>query len=240
MLTHYGYTEKFTVEHSHSSSTAITFQVTLKNIKSTPSSTIILNVYEQDLEKGKENLKKIGNIYLKHPFKECYTIEDLSPLTNYKMNFFLTVEQNTYHSTLFAHTEGDPNKPKKFKHAHDPKGILEQTSKAFSRTEDLLYKYTEAKSTNLPIYNNDKDLKKNILDARAAKQYKDYQSQGYKFAKPKANFETRKKRVWLVANGLEVFDEVYDLVNKGKGHNVLEGDWFMGPFYSYDPNVKKK
>lgn len=240
MLSHHGYTEQFRVEHKQSFSTSLTFEVILEGIKPTPSSTIILNIYKQDIENGKENVKKIGNIYLKYPFKEYYTIEDLSPLQNYKINFFLTVDQNTYHATLFANTINDPNKPKKFKYTHDPQGILQKSNKAFSCTEDLLFKYTEAKSTNLKIYNNEKDLKKNILDARAAKEYKDYQSSGYKFAKPKSNFETRKKRIWLVANGLEIYDEVYDLVKRGKGYNVLEGDWFMGPFYSYDKNVKKQ
>jgi len=233
-------TEQFKVEQVDSTPTTITFKVELQNIKSDSSATIILNVYQQDHSQGKENLKKMGNIYLKHPFKEHYTIEDLSALTTYKMNFFLTVKQSTYHATVFANTVSDPKNPKKFKAFENSKEIL-QNKKAegpFSKTESLLYKYTDAKSTNLPIYKNDKDLKKNILDARSAKQWQDYQSSGYKFARPKENFEQRKKRMWLVANGFEIFDEVNDLV-KEKGFNVMHGDWFMGPFYSYDHNFKK-
>ncbi len=235
-----GSTGQFQVHHVHSSPNSLTFQLNFGNIKLDPKSNIIINIYEQDLTKEKENLTKLGNIYLNYPYKESYTIEDLNPLTNHKINFFLTVNKETYHAVFLANTLNDPLKPKKFKQFEDPKEMLEKNKAPFSRTEDLLFKYTEAKSTNLPIYNGKKDLKKNIMDARSAIEYKEYKNSGYKFAKPKANFETRKKRTFLVASGLEIFDEVCDLVNTEKGFNILEGDWFMGPFYSYDHNVKFK
>ena len=239
-MLHYGSLAQFLVEQIYSTSTSITFQLSFGNIKLDPSSNITLNIYEQEYLKDKENLTKLGNIYLNYPFKECYTLEDLSPLTNHKMNFFLTVGKDTYHATLFANTLNDPNKPKKFKKNEEREEEIQKKKAPFSHTEDLLYKYTEAKSTNLPIYNDAKDLRKNIMDARSAKQWKEYQNSGFKFAKPKINFETRKKRTFLVASGYEIFDEVCDLVNTEKGFNIMEGDWFMGPFYSYDHNVKFK
>ena len=231
------FTENFRVEHVHSSPNAITIRILMKNIELSSSSNIILNIYKQKHNYDKENYEKLGNVYLKYPFKEHYTLEDLTPLTTYKINFFLTAKQNTYHVSFFGNTTNDPNKSKVFKKTEERNENPQKSKKVFSKTEDLLYKYTEAKSTNLPIYTGQKDLKKNILDARSAKQWKDYQSSGYKFARPKENFETRKKRVWLVANGFEIFDQVQSLVDKGKGFNPMEGDWFMGPFYSYDYNV---
>jgi len=243
---HNSHPGQFNIEHVASTPYSLTLKVTLHEIQLDSASTIILNIYEQDHVLGKENLKKIGNVYLNYPFKELYTIEDLIPLTNYKMNFFLTIKQSTYHSTVFANTKNDPQKPKDFKALADSSAAAIGSNgtgdkkKVLSRTEELLYKYTEAKSTNLPIYRDSKDLKKNILDARSAKEWKEYQSSGFKFAKPKKNFETRKKRIWLVASGFEVFDQVADIVKREKGFNVMEGDWFMGPFYSYDYNHKKK
>lgn len=238
-MLHQSSSPQFLVEQIYSTPTSITLQLSFGNIKLDSSSNITVNIYEQEFAKDKENLTKLGNIYLTYPFKECYTIEDLTPLTNHKMNFFLTVGQNTYHSILFANTLNDPNKPKKFKKVEEPEDLKAKKA-AFCKTEDLLYKYAEAKSMNLPIYNDAKDLKKNIMDARSTKQWKEYQNSGYKFAKPKSNFETRKKRTFLVASGYEIFDEVCDLVNREKGFNIMEGDWFMGPFYSYDRNVKFK
>lgn len=230
---------QFRVQHVESTPRSIMIKVTINDVPLDPASTIILNIYESDHGQNKENLKKVGNVYLKYPFKEFYTFEDLSPLTNYKMNFFLTAGGNTYHSTLFANTKNDPNNPKQFKPVPGSKAD-DKKKKVLSNTEEILYKYTEAKSTNLPIYRDGKDLKKNILDARNAKEWKEYQSSGFKFARPKKNCEQRKKRMWLVSSGFEVFDQVAGIMNREKGHNVMEGDWFMGPFYSYDHNSKKK
>lgn len=231
------YIGQFQVDHVYSTPDTVMLKTNFGTILLDPSANIIVNIHEHEHAKGEEKLTKLGNIYINYPFKEYYTIDDLNPLTNHKISFFLTVGKNTYHTTVFANTLNDPKKPKKFKSIEDPK---EKQKGAFSKTEDLLYKYTEAKSTNLPIYKDSKDLKKNIMDARRAKEWKEYQNSGYKFAKPKANFETRKKRTWLVANGFEIFDQVCDMVNKEKGFNIMEGDWFMGPFYSYDQNVKLK
>ena len=44
----------------------------------------------------------------------------------------------------------------------------------------------------------------------------------------------------LVANGMQAFDDVYGISDKEKGFRILDGDWFMGPFYSYNNNLNRK
>ncbi len=235
----------FDVSYVDSTADAIIFSVSFINIQPDPSSTIIVNVYKQHLfEEAKaerDKLEKVGNLILKYPFKELYTLEDLQPGTSYRLNFFLTIKKDTYSAVLFASTLSDPTKiAKKVSRAILEDEIKKADKKQLSVTENLLYTYTHMRDANLGVFENKKDLKKNILDARHSEKWKDYQINGYKFARPKFNRDLRRKRMWLVANGMEVFEDVYGLVDTEKGFRILEGDWFMGPFYSYNNNLSKK
>jgi hypothetical protein len=235
----------FEVKHVDSTADAIIFSVHFNNIESDPSSTIIVNVYKQHiLEENKtdrEKLEKVGNLILKQPFKELYTLEDLASNTNYRLNFFLTIKNDTYSAILFANTLSDPTKRAvKIKKAVLEAEIKKAEKNQLSVTENLLYTYTYMKDANLGIFDDKKDLKKHVLDARHSQKWRDYQQSGYKFARPKSNRDIRRKRMWLVANGMEVFEDVYGLVNQEKGFRILEGDWFMGPFYSYNHNLERK
>lgn len=234
---------KFYAEHLGSTTDSIVFKVHFNGIEPDIDSNIIINVYKQIIKESlsEQQFAKVGNLSLKYPIKDCYTLEDLSSGSNFRLNFFLTHGKDTYNTLLFANTLTDEKLEKKDKRAELEEDIKQSEKNKFSVTENLLYTYTDMKCSGLGVFNDTKDLKKNIIDARYSKKWKDYQNEGLKFSRPKYNRDTRKKRMWLIMNGMEVFEEVYGLVkNEEPGKKIMEGDWFMGPFYSYNNNLEKK
>lgn len=102
--------KRFKVEHVESTRDTLFFTIILENIRPDESSTIILNIYrDYPLEKEKKP-KKLGNSFIKYPFKELYSMDKLPSGASFKLNFFLTVKNDAYCCTIFVNTLTDPTK----------------------------------------------------------------------------------------------------------------------------------
>lgn len=236
----FSFKPKFNVELVGTTENAIVFSFVFNGIIPNEKTNIIVNVYRETIRDQQTEFKKAGNLYIENPVKEYYTLEDLMSGTTFRLNFFLTHGGDTYNAVLFANTNTGKDQKKSTRKTGLKQDEEEAKKEHLSITENLLYTYTNMKCSHLGAFKDDKDVKRSILEARHSRKWKDYQTDGYKYAKPKFNRETRKKRMWLVMNGMEVFEDVYGIVNAEKGFRVLEGDWFMGPFYGYNNNMEKK
>ena len=96
------------------------------------------------------------------------------------------------------------------------------------------------------IFDDDKEVKKEIFRGRKYEGINKYMNSNYKFCKPRFKKKERRKRVWIMSQAVDMYDDAYGYKkNKApKGMNFMKNDWFMGPFYSYNQNfengVKKK
>ena len=237
-------TDKFKVTFEDSTTDTVTLNVKITDINIDMSSTIIVNIYKAQSASNDKSLsatgleyKKYGNVLLQAPFDEAYTFEDLEPESTYKFNLFLTTRTETYLAIVVCGTKIDVNR--KTKTVKSSSTLLKEPDSHLSKTEKLLFHYANVQNHGLGIYDGRKDIHKSILDARVSNKWDNYTNSNYKFCKPKFNRELRKKRTWLVAQGIELYDDIYGMRNNPPGLKMLENDWFMGPFYSYDPNFEK-
>lgn len=109
-----------------------------------------------------------------------------------------------------------------------------------SQSEKILTNISIQNKLSTFLYDKPKkeEIKKEILKARKTKDLRSFINSDYKFSKPKILSETRKKRVLLVADGIKMFDEIFDFKKEELKKEALKNNWFMGPFYVYDFNKK--
>ena len=237
--------DKFSAAFEDSTPDTITLNFTIRSITTDVNSTMIVNIYKaEDAASNDRNTatfgsdyKKFGNVLLQAPFNEAYTFEGLEPESNYKFNCYLTTRTETYFAIAICGTKIDLNR--KTKTVKMGSTLIKEPDSELSKTEKLLFHYANAQNHGLGIFDNRKDIHKNILDARIAKKWDKYANSDFKVARPPFNRDLRRKRMWLVAQGIELYEDIYGMRDNPPGLRMLENDWFMGPFYSYDPNFEK-
>lgn len=114
-------------------------------------------------------------------------------------------------------------------------------------SEDLIYKVALAQQVNENAFKSEKEILKKVMDARKSSSTTDFIHESSKFGRPTKNREERMKRTLLVAQAIQVADQIYghrealesaSTTSQSRGEGMVFGknDWFMGPFYSYDKN----
>ncbi|CAD8106274.1 unnamed protein product [Paramecium primaurelia] len=103
-----------------------------------------------------------------------------------------------------------------------------------SNSEQQLVEVIAAENEGINIFQSKQEIKSMIQRARNNSSAKGFIYSEYKINKPPELKQERLKRIWMISKGQEFFDEVYGNIDPGL--QFLKNDWFMGPFYSYDPN----
>ena len=164
----------------------------------------------------------------------------------HEVKIFLENGTETYHAIFTAATL--PKLGKEFHPVYDqvPELKVPKRQKGICKSEYLLYLKTKASNIGLNIFDDEDEVKKEVMGARKYRGLSKYMNSDYKFCKPGFLKKSRRKRVWIMSQAIDMFDDAYGY-KRGrapKGLNLLENDWFMGPFYSYNQNfeegVKKK
>lgn len=194
------------------------------------SSQISLTIFKSHFfYRKKPTLQKMENIQIKSPFPSHLKLEGLDPETHYKLEFILTnntekIVKNLHISTLHDENESLDSIITKRNLKVENLPII----KGMSYSEIALKMFSESKELN-------KDKKIGVLNARKCKTINSFINSGYKFSKPKELREIRKKRVVLVAESMELFEDIYKIK---KEENQFKNGWFMGPFYVDNKNFK--
>lgn len=241
--------DKFRVTFSEATADEVTliFRIA-EELRTDTSASIIVNIYKAELSSKEENpsvssteYKKFGNVVLPAPFEDAYAFENLDPESNYKFNCYLTTRSDTHFAIVVAGTKIDLNRKKKTVNQRKlgTTAAVKEDDSQLTNSEKLLFHFANVQNHGLRIFKDRKDIHKNILDARIANKWNNFANSNYKVCKPIATHDLRKKRMWLVAQGLELYEDVYGIRDAEAGSKLLQNDWFMGPFYSYDPNFDK-
>ena len=209
------------------------------------SSEIIITIYknhrfQRSSLNEREALQKIDKLKLKFPFPKNVKFDELEPETLYKFNFILKVNDENYEQNLHAstlHKENETVDDIVNKKRYEVNSLPQ--IKGMSLSEIALKIFAENKAGTPDEISKRKEIKSNILNARKTKDINCFINSDYKFCKPKELSQLRKKRIVMIAESMELFDDIYEITKKNKDLGLLKNEWFMGPFYMYDHNFKK-
>ncbi|CAK66327.1 unnamed protein product (macronuclear) [Paramecium tetraurelia] len=202
--------------------TCITVSIEINPNKYKKKCILYIIVYQQQ--------RKISTHQILQPFPNEYTIRQLKHQSMYTLKIRLEHGQENLLQTLHCNTKSDANVviASVQQHSHlirDP---------VSSNSEQQLVDVIAAENEGINIFENRQEIKSMIQKARNNSSAKGFIYSEYKVNKPPELKQERLKRIWMISKGQEFFDEVYG--NIDPGFQFLKNDWFMGPFYSYDPN----
>jgi len=115
-----------------------------------------------------------------------------------------------------------------------PELKLPSKQKGISKSEYLLYLKTKASIVTNSFFPDDKEVRKEIMRGRKYRGLQKFMNSDFKFAKPPFLKQSRKQRVWIMSQAVDLYDNIYS--SKKTNGKFLKNDWFMGPFYSYNKN----
>ncbi|KAL4474927.1 hypothetical protein ABPG74_001623 [Tetrahymena malaccensis] len=218
-----------------------------EKIELLPTARLIINIFEEKIEKLKEgkthqSYEKLLNMILKMPFRKQLKVSQLQQSKAYKFNFILENGQDLIQKNVYAYTKASENPLLDLdEQFQDFAYNTKKTGKAkgLCESEDILYKAALANDVNKQVFKNDKEVLKKVMDARKSSNTQQYINESYKFAKPNSNKIERLKRTLMVAQGIELYENIYGYRegnDQRNGFQFGQNDWFMGPFYSYDHN----
>ncbi|KRW98413.1 hypothetical protein PPERSA_12892 [Pseudocohnilembus persalinus] len=213
-------------------------------------------------EESKKNYEIVKN-YIKlnkrifdYPFEEVICVNDLPMGEMIKFEIFLQNGSETVHRTHHSQTSfyfSDQDEDYEQNQGNESsllnQRLLELNTgqdykkkgeiQGFCKSENELFKSANEQNKD-KFLGNQKQIKKQILEARTYKNVNSYINQEMKFSRPQYNKKERLQRTLLVAKGMETFDQVYGYRQESKnGKQFLQNDWHMGPFYSYNGNSKQ-
>lgn len=199
---------------------------------------ILAKTESEEIRNSFENIQVKENGYNSKIYSDCYSFNNRTDsggkFSNKENNFIgsnynnkiASYEINKEEENKFLKTNESDNKSK--------------LNLGLSQSELILQNLTNKNRLSTFLYDKSKkeEIKKEILKARKTKDLRSFINSDYKFSKPKNLSETRKKRVMLVADGIKMFDEIFDFKKEELRKDSLKNNWFMGPFYVYDFNKK--
>ena len=183
-----------------------------------------------------EALQKIDKLEMNFPFPQNLKLDGLEPENLYKFVFILKDDGLVFEQKIHGSTLHDENETLS--------GILEKKRfdknqlpkvKGLSLSEIALKLFSEKQNSPNSITKR-KEIKNNILNARKSKDINRFVNSEYKFCKPKELADLRKKRMMMVAESMELYDDIYEISKNYKDITLFKNEWFMGPFYMYDHN----
>jgi len=230
----------FLVKKTLNTATSLIFELNF-DVSPSENSQIEITIYknhrfQRSSLNESEALQKIDKIQIKYPFPQHLKLDELEPETLYKFTFILRDNDELYTQNIHASTLHDENESlddilnkKRYQVQNLPK------VKGLSLSEIALKIFTENKNSPNEIAKR-KEIKSNILNARKTRDINRFVNSEYKFCKPKELADLRKKRVMMVAESMELFDDIYEISKKHKDLTLFKNEWFMGPFYMYNHN----
>lgn len=232
----------FSVEKVSSTCKTIIFKLSFAEPPQTRSNIeIIINKnlkFSKALSSKKtELLEKIDEFNISFPFPQYINLSDLDSKSLYKVKFIYNDLNQKYIVNMHASTLSDYNENlDEIVNKQIQKTNFFPNYQGLSSSENSLYTFIEKE--------NNKDSKKkeilaNILHARKTKDINTFVNSNYKFSKPPNLREIKKKRLLMVTQGLELYDEVYQLKKKNNEIKLMNNEWFLGPFYIDDKFFKK-
>ncbi|KAL4512264.1 hypothetical protein ABPG72_005266 [Tetrahymena utriculariae] len=237
------------IEQISNTDSVIVFSLEFDNekIELLPTARLIVNIFEEKIEKLKEgkthqSYEKLLNMILKMPFRKQLKISQLQQSKAYKFNFILENGQDLIQKNVYAYTKASENPLLDLDEQYQDFAYhTKKTGKAkgLCESEDILYKAALANDVNKQVFKSDKEVLKKVMDARKSSNTQQYINESYKFAKPNSNKMERLKRTLIIAQGVELYENIYGYRegnDQRNGFQFGQNDWFMGPFYSYDHN----